>query len=171
MENARTAASTTTLAVNGKSHALDSGALDPETPLLWVLRDELGLTGTKFGCGEGYCGACTVLEDGKAVRSCQVPLSAAAGHRYTTIEGLSPEAGKPAHPVQVAWLEERVPQCGYCQAGMMLEVAAFSNRAAKPSVAEVEAALDEHLCRCGTYPRIRTAARKALGIGRAGGAA
>jgi isoquinoline 1-oxidoreductase alpha subunit len=155
----RTRTAAAELVVNGATHHVEA---DPETPLLWVLRDELGLTGTKYGCGEGLCGACTVLEDGAAVRSCQMPLSAAAGHRYTTIEGLSPDA---AHPVQRAWLDERVPQCGYCQAGMILEVAALVAKAGKPTAEEVERALDEHLCRCGTYPRIRRAARKALGIG------
>jgi len=152
------------LTVNGRERAVEA---DGATPLLWVLRDELALTGTKYGCGEGLCGACTVLEEGVAVRACQVPLAAAAGKRYTTIEGLSDDA---SHPVQRAWLAENVAQCGYCQPGMILEIAALVARRPRASDAEIAAALDGHLCRCGSYPRIARAARRAAD-GRDGGAA
>jgi isoquinoline 1-oxidoreductase alpha subunit len=145
--------------VNGTRRAVDS---DGDTPLLWVLRDELGLAATKFGCGEGLCGACTVLEGDTAVRSCQVTLAAAAGRTYTTLEGLSDDG---SHPAQRAWLDEQVAQCGYCQGGMILEVAALLRRPAKPTAEELDRALDEHLCRCGSYPRLKRAARRAAGIG------
>jgi len=145
--------------VNGERRTGDE---DPSTPLLWVLRDALGLTGTKYGCGEGLCGACTVLEGDVAVRSCQVPLRAAAGKRYTTIEGLSADGD---HPVQRAWREEGVVHCGYCQPGMMLEAVSVLARDPKAGAAEIESALGEHLCRCGSYPRLRAAAAR-LGGGR-----
>ncbi len=150
----------TELWVNGEHHELKA---DPRTPLLWVLRDELELLGTKYGCGEGLCGACTVWEDGTAVRSCQVPLSTAAGKHYTTIEGLS-AAG--SNPCQRAWLEEQVAQCGYCQGGMILEVAALLRHRPGASPEELDAALAEHLCRCGSYSRLRRAARRAAELAR-----
>jgi len=153
------------LTVNGEERAVEA---DGATPLLWVLRDELGLTGTKYGCGEGLCGACTVLEEGVAVRACQVTLAATAGKRYTTIEGLSVDG---SHPVQAAWLAENVAQCGYCQPGMILEIAALLARRANPSEAEVAAALGDHLCRCGSYPRIARAVRRASKAVEAGGKA
>ena len=146
--------------VNGRVREVE--AADPDMPLLWVLRDRLGLTGTKFGCGVGVCGACTVLSDGEALRSCQTPVSAAAGQRFTTIEGLSPDGG---HPCQKAWLAEDVPQCGYCQPGMILEAAALLRRTPRPSDADIDAAFDGHVCRCGTYPRIRRAVRRASALG------
>ncbi len=146
--------------VNGQPREVD--AADPDTPLLWVLRDRLGLTGTKFGCGMGVCGACTVLMAGEAIRSCQVPVSGAAGRKFTTIEGLSPDGG---HPCQKAWLAEDVAQCGYCQPGMILEAAALLARTPRPTDAEVDHAFDGHVCRCGTYARIRRAVRRAGALG------
>ena len=148
------------LVVNGVRQSTDAA---PDTPLLWFLRDVLGLTGTKYGCGEGVCGACTVLEEGVAVRACQIDLAAAAGKRYTTIEGLSADG---SHPVQRAWLTENVAQCGYCQPGMIVEVAALLSRTPAPTPAEIEAALGDHLCRCGSYPRILRAIERAAGGGR-----
>jgi aerobic-type carbon monoxide dehydrogenase small subunit (CoxS/CutS family) len=129
-----------------------------ETPLLWVLRDSLGMTGTKYGCGVGVCGACTVLVGGRAVRSCQVRLSEAAGKEVTTIEGLSPDG---AHRVQQAWIEEDVAQCGYCQAGMILAACALLESKPAPSDADIDAALEEIVCRCGSYARIRRAIHRA----------
>ncbi len=146
-----------TLLVNGRKHAVD---VAPETPLLWVLRDALGLTGTKFGCGIAQCGACTVLLDGEAVRSCQVPAREAAGHAVTTIEGLS-TAGD--HPLQKAWVAEEVPQCGYCQSGQLMAAAALLARKPDPTDAEIDEAMAGILCRCGTYNRIRRAIRRAGG--------
>jgi isoquinoline 1-oxidoreductase alpha subunit len=146
------------LRVNGKEHTLD---VDPEMPLLWALRDILGLTGTKFGCGEALCGTCTVHLDGKAVRSCVTPVRRAEGHAVTTIEGLAPDAG---HPLQQAWLELRVPQCGYCQAGQLMTAAALLAVKPKPTNHDIDAAMAGNLCRCGTYPRIRAAIRKAAGL-------
>ena len=143
------------LVVNGKRRSVD---VAPETPLLWVLRDALGLTGTKYGCGIAQCGACTVLLDGDAVRSCQVAAKEAAGHRVTTIEGLSPEG---RHPVQRAWVAEEVPQCGYCQSGQIMAAVALLAAKPAPSDADVDAALSGILCRCGTYNRIRRAVRRA----------
>lgn len=150
---------TTELWVNGERRRVDE---EPATPLLWVLRDALGLTGTRYGCGEGLCGACTVLEGDVAVRSCQVSLGAAAGKRYTTIEGLS--AGGD-HPVQRAWREEGVVHCGYCQPGMILETVSVLRRDPAAPAKAIESALGEHLCRCGSYPRLRAAAAR-LGGGR-----
>jgi len=141
-----------TLTVNGTARSVE--AADPETPLLWVLRDRLRLTGTKYGCGVGACGACTVHVDGAAMRSCQVPLSAAAGRRVVTIEGLSPDG---RHPCQLAWLAEDVAQCGYCQPGMIMEAAALVARPQRARAADLEAALSSHVCRCGTYARMRRA--------------
>ena len=147
------------LTVNGKTHTVDA---DPDMPLLWVLRDLLGMTGTKYGCGAGLCGSCTILEGDSPVRSCQVPLSAAAGKTYTTIEGLS---GNGSHPIQKAWLEEQVAQCGYCQPGMMLEVRALLKTNSSPSDKDIDDAIGEHVCRCGSYPRIRKAAKLAAKTG------
>jgi isoquinoline 1-oxidoreductase subunit alpha len=140
-----------TLTVNGQSRELD---VEPEMPLLWVLRENLGLTGTKFGCGIAQCGACTVHLDGRPVRACSTPVSSAAGREITTIEGLSPDG---SHPVQQAWIEHTVPQCGYCQSGQIMEAAALLARSPDPGDAEIDAAMAGHLCRCGTYPRIRKA--------------
>ena len=140
-----------TIQVNGRQHVVDA---DPAMPLLWVLRDRLHLFGTKFGCGVGVCGACTVLEGKNAVRSCSVPIAAAANHSFTTIEGLSRDA---SHPCQVAWLDEDVAQCGFCQAGMVMEAVAFLSEHPSPSDDEIDQRFAEHVCRCGTYNRIRRA--------------
>ena len=145
-----------TLTVNGKRRRVDAA---PETPLLWILRDSLQLTGTKYGCGSGLCGACTVHLDGQAVRSCSTRIGEVAGKRITTIEGL---AADKQHPVLRAWLAEQVPQCGYCQPGQIMTVAALAARNPRPTSAEIEAALDGVLCRCGTYLRIRRAVRRVL---------
>ncbi|MFZ0468937.1 MAG: (2Fe-2S)-binding protein [Thiogranum sp.] len=140
------------LQVNDQEHELTA---DPAMPLLWVLRDLLGLTGTKYGCGISLCGACTVLADGEPVRSCTTPLSEVSGKKITTIEGLSKDR---SHPVQQAWIEEQVPQCGYCQSGQILAAVALLTRKPRPSDADVDQAMSGVLCRCGTYPRIRRAA-------------
>lgn len=142
------------LNVNGIEHEID---LEPDTPLLWAIRDNLGLTGTKFGCGIAQCGACTVHLDGKAVRSCVMPVSAAVGKKITTIEGLSETAD---HPVQRAWQEIDVPQCGYCQSGQIMTAAALLQENPSPNDAQIEAAMT-NLCRCGTYLRIKQAIRNA----------
>ena len=144
-----------TLTVNGTKHQLD---IEPETPLLWVVRDELGLTGTKFGCGIAQCGACTVHLDGEPVRSCQTSLDQVAGRKVTTIEGLSETS---SHPLQKAWIAEQVPQCGYCQSGQIMEAAAFLAKTPKPSRAQIVEAMDGHICRCGTYNRIVRAIERA----------
>jgi isoquinoline 1-oxidoreductase alpha subunit len=141
------------LTVNGERHELD---IEPETPLLWVLRDEIGLTGTKYGCGIGQCGACTVQIDGKAVRSCSLPVGSVDGS-VLTIEGLSKDG---SHPVQKAWIAEDVPQCGYCQTGQIMAAIAFLKDHPKPSDAEIDAELTG-ICRCGTYPRLRAAIHRA----------
>ena len=148
------------LAVNGQRHTVEA---EPGMPLLWVLRDILGLTGTKYGCGEGVCGACTVHDSGAAVRSCMLPVSAAAGKSFTTIEGLGAGA---LHPCQQAWLDLDVAQCGFCQPGMIMTAAALL--AAKPSAtrAEIDAAMAGSVCRCGTYNRMRAAILRAAGGGR-----
>jgi aerobic-type carbon monoxide dehydrogenase small subunit (CoxS/CutS family) len=146
--------------VNGQPRAVSAA---PDTPLLWVLRDDLGLIGTKFGCGIGVCGACTILEDGRAVRSCQVRLAGAAGKAYTTIEGLSADV---SHRCQRAWIEEDVAQCGYCQPGMILTACALLAAKPDPTDADIDAAIDDHVCRCGTYPRIRKAIHRAARQGR-----
>ena len=143
------------ITVNGRVHRIQA---DADTPLLWVLRDELGLTGTKFGCGIGVCGACTVLMGDTAVRSCQIPATMAAGKSITTIEGLSPDRG---HPVQRAWLEEDVAQCGYCQAGMIMSACALLRTTPRPTDADIDTVFDQHVCRCGTYARIRRAVHRA----------
>ncbi len=144
-----------TLLVNGRSREVD---VSPDTPLLWVLRDALALTGTKFGCGQSLCGACTVLLDGEAVRSCQLPVKEAVGHGITTIEGLS-AAGE--HRVQAAWVAEEVPQCGYCQSGQIMSAVALLAKTPDPTDAQIDAAMDGVLCRCGTYQRIRRAIHRA----------
>ncbi len=147
------------LIVNGMAHAVD---VEPETPLLWVLRDSLKLTGTKYGCGIAQCGACTVLIDGQATRSCSIPASAVVGKAVTTIEGLSPDG---THPVQLAWIEFDVPQCGYCQSGQIMAAVALLKRSQKPTDekptdAEIDAGMT-NICRCGTYLRIRQAIHRA----------
>lgn len=147
-----------TLQINGKQHQLDA---DPAMPLLWALRDLLGLTGTKYSCGISVCGACTVLVEGKPVRSCVTPVSAVSGKTITTIEGLSTDR---SHPVQQAWLEEQVPQCGYCQSGQIMSAVALLNSKPQPTDADIDAAMSGVLCRCGTYPRIRKAIKRAASI-------
>ena len=142
------------LTINGKAYSLD---VEAETPLLWVIRDELGMTGTKFGCGIAQCGACTVHVDGEAMRSCSVQVGDVANKAITTIEGLSPDA---RHPVQQAWLAEDVPQCGYCQSGQIMAAAAFLKQYPKPTDADIDANLT-NICRCGTYVRIRRAIYRA----------
>jgi isoquinoline 1-oxidoreductase subunit alpha len=141
----------TKLNVNGKDTEID---VDPDMPLLWVLRDTLGLTGTKFGCGMALCGACTVHLDGQPIRSCVTPVSAIGSRAVTTIEGLSPDR---SHPVQRAWIDLDVPQCGYCQSGQIMSAAALLAHTAEPSDADIDAAMSGNLCRCGTYQRIRAA--------------
>jgi isoquinoline 1-oxidoreductase alpha subunit len=143
--------------INGKKARVDA---EPDTPLLWVVRDHLKLTGTKFGCGAGLCGACTVHVNGKAMRSCQVHVSMVAGKKVTTIEGLSAKA---AHPLQKAWVEEQVPQCGYCQSGQIMQAAALLKAKPKPTRDDIIAAMDGNLCRCGTYHRIIAAIQRAAG--------
>ena len=145
------------LKVNGKEVTAE---VAPDTPLLWVLRDTLHLTGTKFGCGIGQCGACTVHIDGVAQKSCQFPLSAVAGKAITTIEGLS---GDGSHPVQKAWIAEQVPQCGYCQSGQIMRAASLLAAKPKPTDADIDETMSENLCRCGTYQRIRRAIHRAAG--------
>ena len=143
------------LIVNGQSVDTDA---TPDTPLLWVLRDHLGMTGTKFGCGAALCGACTVHLDGEPVRSCQLPLEAVAGRKVTTIEGVSADR---SHPVQQAWMELDVPQCGYCQSGQIMSATALLARNPSPTDADIDVAMSGNLCRCGTYPRIRSAIHRA----------
>jgi len=138
------------LKINGADHSFD---VEADTPLLWVLRDELGLTGTKFGCGAGLCGACTVLIEGRPARSCVLPVAAAAGKSIVTIEGISKDK---SHPVQQAWLQESVPQCGYCQSGMILSAVALLERTPNPTDADIDAEIT-NVCRCGTYNRVRKA--------------
>ncbi|HEY1261553.1 MAG TPA: (2Fe-2S)-binding protein [Stellaceae bacterium] len=146
-----------TLIVNGARHRLD---IEPETPLLWVVRDELGLTGTKFGCGIAQCGCCTVHVEGEAVRSCSLAVGDVDDKSITTIEGLSPDS---KHPVQVAWQALDVPQCGYCQSGQIMAAAAFLQRNPNPSDADIDAGIT-NICRCGTYPRIRAAIHRAAAL-------
>ena len=149
--------------VNGKRHQVD---VSPDTPLLWVLRENLGLTGTKFGCGIAQCGACTVHLDGQPVRSCATPIAAAGGKKITTSEGLSADG---SHPLQKAWIAEDVPQCGYCQSGQIMSAAALLAAKPKPSDADIDAAMSGNICRCGTYQRIRRAIHRAAGaMGRGG---
>jgi isoquinoline 1-oxidoreductase alpha subunit len=146
-----------TLLVNGKTLTAD---VDPATPLLWVLRDSLGLVGTKFGCGIALCGACTVLADGNPIRACSTPVSGLAGQKITTIEGLAPSATK-LHPLQEAWIEHDVPQCGYCQAGQLMSASALLAKNPKPSDADIDTAMAGNICRCGTYQRVRAAIHSA----------
>ncbi len=152
------------LNVNGVSREFDA---DPEMPLLWALRDLLKLTGTKYGCGKALCGACTVHMDGQPIRACVTPLSAVAGKKVTTIEGLSADGD---HPVQRAWIELDVVQCGWCQSGQVLAAAALLEANNNPSDADIDAAMDGNICRCGTYPRIRAAIKRAAEIKRGGAA-
>jgi aerobic-type carbon monoxide dehydrogenase small subunit (CoxS/CutS family) len=147
-----------TININGSATEVD---VDPDTPLLWVLRDTLGFTGTKFGCGQGLCGACTVHMNGIAIRSCQTPVSAVGNAAITTVEGLSTDR---SHPVQRAWLEIDVPQCGYCQPGQMMSAAALLATNPKPTDADIDAAMAGNICRCGTYVRIRAAVHRAAEI-------
>jgi isoquinoline 1-oxidoreductase subunit alpha len=146
-----------TLTVNGTQHQVD---LEPDTPLLWALRDAVGLTGTKFGCGIAQCGACTVHINGQAMRSCSVPIGAVAGKTITTIEGLSPDS---KHPVQQAWLAEDVPQCGWCQSGQIMATAAFLKQNPSPTDADINANIT-NICRCGTYERLRRAIHRAAAL-------
>ena len=160
-----------TVHVNGRVHTLDN---DPETPLLWIIRETLGLTGTKFGCGIAQCGACTVHLNGQPIRACVTPLAAADGQQVTTIEGLSPvdsDRHLPTrlHPLQQAWIELQVPQCGYCQSGQIMSAAALLRGNPDPDDSAIDAALRGNLCRCGTYPRIRRAVHRAAELARAVG--
>ena len=149
-----------TLTVNAQKRKIEA---DADTPLLWVLRDYLDLKGTKFGCGMALCGACTVHLDGKPIRSCQTPVSSVKpSQKITTIEGLSPDG---SHPVQKAWLAELVPQCGYCQSGQIMAAAALLDRSPNPTDDQIDAAMTGHICRCGTYPRIKKAIQLAAGMG------
>lgn len=144
--------------VNGETRNFDG---DPETPLLWYLRDELGLTGTKFGCGQALCGACTIHLGGTAVRACATPISSAEGQQITTIEGLFPNGD---HPVQIAWRELNVAQCGYCQAGQVMQAVSLLKESPKPTDEEIDNGMSGNLCRCGTYPRIRAAIKQAANM-------
>jgi aerobic-type carbon monoxide dehydrogenase small subunit (CoxS/CutS family) len=147
------------IVVNGKRHQVDAEA---DTPLLWVLRENIRLTGTKFGCGIAQCGACTVHLDGEPIRSCVTPVSAAKGKKITTIEGLSPDG---SHPVQKAWIAEEVPQCGYCQSGQIMSAAALLAAKPRPTDADIDSAMSGNICRCGTYQRIRRAIHRAAAGG------
>jgi aerobic-type carbon monoxide dehydrogenase small subunit (CoxS/CutS family) len=144
------------MTVNGKSVSVDAA---PDTPLLWVLRDTLGMTGTKYGCGKALCGACTVHLNGEPVRSCSTPVSAASGGKVTTIEGLS--AGGGLHAVQKAWIQEQVPQCGYCQSGQIMSAVALLSKTKAPTDAQIDDAMSGNICRCGTYQQIRAAIHRA----------
>lgn len=148
-----------TLNVNNTAHVID---VDPETPLLWILRDTIGLTGTKYGCGIAQCGACTIHIDGQATKSCSIPVASAVGTQITTIEGLSKDR---SHPVQRAWIEHTVPQCGYCQSGQIMAAAAFLKSNPQPSDAQIDDAMAGNLCRCGTYVSIRAAIHAAAKLG------
>src|SRR5215470_9197491 len=151
--------------VNGKAQTVD---VVPQMPLLWVLRDTLGLTGTKFGCGMALCGACTVHVNGQPMRACSTPVGSVAGRNVTTIEGLSTDSG---HPVQRAWIEEDVPQCGYCQSGQIMAAASLLAKTAKPTDADIDEAMRGNICRCGTYSQIRRAIHRAAQIKAQGGRA
>jgi aerobic-type carbon monoxide dehydrogenase small subunit (CoxS/CutS family) len=151
-----------TLVVNGKSQRVD---VSPDLPLLWVIREDLRLTGTKYGCGMALCGACTVHLDGTPIRSCVTPVSAAAGKKITTIEGLSPQG---THPVQQAWREVDVPQCGFCQSGQIMSAAALLAQKAAPTDADIDSAMAGNICRCGTYQRIRAAIHRAAALKKGG---
>ena len=141
--------------INSKAVSVEA---EPDTPLLWVVREHLKLTGTKFGCGSGLCGACTVHVDGRAVRSCQVPMDQVSGKKVTTIEGLSPTS---SHPLQKAWIAEQVPQCGYCQSGQIMQAAELLAKTKRPTREQIVAHMDGNICRCGTYPRIVRAIERA----------
>lgn len=145
------------LEINGKQHSVD---VEPDVPLLWVIREHLKLTGTKFGCGIGLCGSCTVHVDGKAERSCQIPMADARGKKITTIEGLPED-----HPVKLAWIKEQVPQCGYCQSGQIMQAAALLAADKNPSDEKIVNTMQGNLCRCGTYPYIKLAIKSAAGKG------
>lgn len=147
------------LSVNGDLHSID---IDPTTPLLWALRDVIGLTGTKYSCGKGQCGACTVHLDGEPARSCSLPVTEAVGREITTIEGLSKDG---SHPLQQAWIAEDVPECGYCQPGQIMSAAALLTKNPKPNDEDINQAMSGNLCRCGTYQRIRKAIHRAAGDG------
>jgi isoquinoline 1-oxidoreductase subunit alpha len=149
---------TFTLKINNQNHTIEA---DPKTPLLWAIRDIVGLTGTKYGCGIAQCGACTVHANGKPIRSCSVPVSAMTTQSITTIEGLSTDN---SHPVQQAWIREQVPQCGYCQSGQIMTAVSLLDKNASPSDDEIEKAMQGNICRCGTYPRIRKAIKTASRI-------
>src|SRR5947209_3562204 len=155
----------TTFTLNGARQSVN---VDPQMPLLWVLRDTLGMTGTKFGCGMALCGACTVHINGAATRACVTPVASVAGKTVTTIEGLSPDT---TNPVQLAWIEEDVPQCGYCQSGQIMAVASLLAKTSKPSDADIDEALRNNICRCGTYSQIRRAIHRAAEIKANGGRA
>ena len=144
-----------TLKINNKSYTVD---VDPKMPLLWAIRDVVGLTGTKYGCGMAQCGACTVHLEGTPVRSCSIPVSSVANKNITTIEGLSEDT---THPVQQAWIQEQVPQCGYCQSGQIMAATALLKKVSNPTDKDIDTAMQGHICRCGTYPRIRKAIKKA----------
>lgn len=144
-----------TFKVNKKEYTIEA---DPQMPLLWAIRDIVGLKGTKYGCGIAQCGACTVHMDGQPIRSCSIPVMGVANKSITTIEGLSDDNN---HPVQAAWIEEQVPQCGYCQSGQIMAAVALLQKKASPTDADIDAAMQGHICRCGTYPRIREAIKKA----------
>jgi aerobic-type carbon monoxide dehydrogenase small subunit (CoxS/CutS family) len=146
------------LQINGREHSLD---VSPQTPLLWALRDHLGLTGTKFGCGMALCGACTVHVDGEAVRSCSAPVSTLVGKKIVTIEGLAGDDGAHLHPVQQAWIETDVVQCGYCHSGQIMSAAALLAKVPRPSDADIDEAMAGNICRCGTYQRIRAGIHRA----------
>lgn len=150
-----------TIEVNGKKHKVEVG---PDVPLLWVIREHIGLTGTKYGCGIAQCGACTILIDGRAERSCQTPIKDAQGKKITTIEGISEN-----HPVIKAWIAEDVPQCGYCQSGQIVEAVALLKQNPRPSDADIDDAMSGNICRCGTYQRIRRAIHRASGMMAKGG--
>ena len=149
------------ITINGRAHDVTA---DPSTPLLWVIRDIVGLTGTKFGCGMGQCGACTVHLDGAPVRSCSTPLSTVGTRQVTTIEGLSDDT---SHPVQQAWIELQVPQCGYCQSGQIMSAVALLEKKSSPTDAEIDSAMQGNICRCGTYQRIHSAVHRAAQLKRA----
>jgi isoquinoline 1-oxidoreductase subunit alpha len=144
-----------TLKINNQNHTIEA---DPKMPLLWAIRDLIGLTGTKYGCGIAQCGACTVHLEGTPIRSCSMPVSAASGKNITTIEGISADN---SHPVQQAWIAEQVPQCGYCQSGQIMAAAALLKRNTNPTDKDIDSAMNGHICRCGTYPRIRKAIKTA----------
>ncbi len=151
-----------TFSLNGETVRLD---IEPDTPVLWAIRDEIGLTGTKFGCGIGQCGACTVHLDGTPVRSCQLPVTALEGRSVTTVEGLSPDG---AHPLQRAWVEFSVPQCGYCQSGQLMSAAALLAKKPDPTDDDIDTAMSGNICRCGTYNRIRAAIHRAAELQKEG---